>query len=194
MAHTSSSIFHSTRPSMKLLVGLGNPGTKYENTRHNIGFLVLDEIAGRLNLSFREKTSFESRCAETMIGTEKIFLCKPHTFMNASGNAVQKAMKKIGAKPSDLIVVYDDADLAFGDIRWRESGSSGGHNGIGSILLTVPKGASVPRVRVGIGRPPHTDTELESWVLGTWTKKEQDALPEIIRRAADEVFAHLPKP
>lgn len=176
---------------MKLIVGLGNPGKKYDRTRHNVGFLVLDELADRLGLSFREKTSCECWMAETTVADEHVILLKPNTFMNASGNAVQKVMKKSGATAKDLLVVYDEANLPFGDIRVRENGSAGGHNGMASILELVSKGTAVKRVRIGIDRPPHPDMALEAWVLGAWSESEAEALPEVIQRAADAVQKEL---
>ncbi len=176
---------------MKLIIGLGNPGKKYEQTRHNMGYLVLEELAKRLGIEFREKSSCECWCADTIINGEKVYLCKPQTFMNASGQAVKKIMKKLGIGVEDLLVVYDDADLERGDIRFREGGSSGGHNGLQSILDIFPRGARVSRVRVGIGRPPHTDMKLETFVLGKWSEKEKTELPEIIGRAADMVVEWL---
>jgi len=172
---------------MKLIIGLGNPGKKYESTRHNVGFLVLDELARRWDATFRNKTAVEAELADVSLEDSRMILCKPQTFMNASGKAVQKVMKKNSLDPQDLLIIYDDADLPLGDIRYRSAGSAGGHNGVQSILDLFPRNTPVARVRVGIGRPNHSDYALEDWVLSTWTDKERERLPQIIEAATDEV-------
>jgi PTH1 family peptidyl-tRNA hydrolase len=103
--------------SIKAIVGLGNPGTKYEQTRHNIGFLTLDALASRFNAEFRNKTSAEAEITEIMVGEERVLLVKPQTFMNASGRSVAHILSHYPVKMDDVLVVYDDADLAFGDVR-----------------------------------------------------------------------------
>lgn len=153
---------------MKLIVGLGNPGTEYERTRHNVGFLVVDEL---------ERRGLDRSKARTL---------KPDTFMNLSGEAVAKALRQTNMTPADVIVTYDDADLPFGDIRVRAEGSSGGHNGMKSIAATLGTEA-VMRVRVGIGRSENPNVPLDVWVLGRWSKEEEAALPELVGRAADEI-------
>lgn len=153
---------------MKLIVGLGNPGPEYANTRHNAGFLVVDELLRR---------GLDRTKARTL---------KPDTFMNLSGHAVAEALRQTNMTAADVVVAYDDADIPFGDIRVRLGGSSGGHNGMQSIidLLGTP---DVTRVRVGIGRGENPDVPLDARVLGKWSKEEADALPALIAKAADEV-------
>lgn len=170
---------------MKIVIGLGNPGTGYKNTRHNVGFLVVDELAKHFNFEFRLKKSLESEIAEGEINKNRIVLIKPQTFMNASGRAVQKLLKKYSAKPDDILVVYDDADLQFGDVRIKPSGSSAGHRGMQSIIESLPAGAKIARVRVGIGRPEHSDVPLEDYVLQKWTKAEKEKLNSVILRASE---------
>ncbi len=172
---------------MHLIVGLGNPGTEYERTRHNVGFLVVEEVARRLGVEFRAKNAWKATVAQAVREDGKILLAKPKTFMNLSGEAVRTIMQANGLDASRLLVVYDEADLPFGEIRFRASGSAGGHNGMKSILGVLPNSTEVARVRVGVGRPEHPNVPLENWVLGSWTPEERAALPEILSRAADEI-------
>jgi peptidyl-tRNA hydrolase, PTH1 family len=171
---------------MKLIIGLGNPGEQYKRTRHNVGFLVVEKIASMYSETFRSKTSLGADIVELIIDEKKVLLCKPQTFMNASGKAAQKVLNKNGIQIENTLIVNDDADLEHGDIRYRNGGSSGGHNGLQSILNIFPRGTSIPRLRIGIGRPPHLDMELEAWVLGRWTEKEKQDLDEIIEKAAKQ--------
>ncbi len=168
---------------MYLIVGLGNPGKKYENTRHNIGFLIVDEIAKRSNLEFRKKTALQAEVAEGTIGENRVLLCKPQTFMNGSGKSVKEILSKYPVKEQTIIVIYDDADLKFGDVRLKAGGSSAGHNGMESILEVFPRGTGIHRVRVGIGRPSHTDIQLEDFVLQKWTDQETESLDEMMAAA-----------
>jgi PTH1 family peptidyl-tRNA hydrolase len=173
--------------SMKAIVGLGNPGTKYEQTRHNIGFLTLDALASRFNAEFRNKTSAEAELTEIMVGEERVLLVKPQTFMNASGRSVAHILSHYPVKMDDVLVVYDDADLAFGDVRYRQGGSSAGQKGIQSIIDLLPSGAQVQRVRMGIGRPHHPDIPLDQFVLGRWSDREDAELPQMISDALEIV-------
>ena len=147
-----------------LIVGLGNPGNEYAKTRHNVGFLVIDELAHRgVNAK----------------------LLKPDTFMNRSGEAVAKLLRQSNMGPEDILVLYDDADLPFRTLRFREGGSHGGHNGMRSILALFPEGTNIARLKIGIGRPENPNIELADWVLGRWSKAEETELPELIREAAN---------
>lgn len=175
---------------MRLIVGLGNPGIPYERTRHNVGFLVLDELAKRLSVKFRLKPSLEAEVVEATVGETRFLLCKPQTFMNLSGRSVKTIIVGSNILPADVLVVYDDADLPFGDIRYRSAGTSGGHNGMQSVLEAFPAGTELPRLRVGIGRPTIPDMALEDWVLAKWTDAEAKALPDLISNAAEEVLKH----
>lgn len=176
---------------MKAIIGLGNPGKEYEKTRHNVGFLVLNELAKRRGGTFSSKRSLESEIAEVMIDEQRVLLVKPQTFMNASGRALSAVLSKYPVKLQDVVVVYDDADLPFGDVRVKASGSSAGHRGMESILSTIPKEASVSRVRVGIGRPTHPDMPLDEFVLAKWTTEEQKQLPTIIDSATEKILESL---
>ncbi len=168
---------------MLLLIGLGNPGKEYEHTRHNVGFLVVNELAKRHGLEWRLKKSLESECAEGVMQEKNVVICKPQTFMNVSGRALQKFMKKHSVRTQDILVVYDDADLPFGSVRMKPGGSAAGHRGMQSILEQFPSGTSIARVRIGIGRPDHPDVSLDEFVLQRWTAKEEKELPKVIEAA-----------
>ena len=161
---------------MKVIVGLGNPGKKYEKTRHNIGFIVVDSLRKKYGVS-DEREKFQALVSEKNIDGEKVIFLKPQTFMNLSGNSVIEIVKfyKLNSK-EDIIVVYDDMDLPFGDIRVKEKGSSGGHNGIKSIISHV--GEEFIRVKCGIGSKK--DDAVEH-VLGEFSQSEQKELDEKIK-------------
>ncbi len=171
---------------MKLIVGLGNPGKKYAHTRHNAGFLVVDALAKKLGLMWKEKTAWKAEIADGTVNETKVVLLKPQTFMNLSGEAVAKAMVFWKIPRTDVAIIYDDADLDFGDVRVRKTGSSGGHNGMQSVIerLGTP---DIPRVRVGIGRSVRSGYPLDAWVLEPWTKEESDELPAIVEKAVERV-------
>jgi PTH1 family peptidyl-tRNA hydrolase len=170
---------------LKLVVGLGNPGKEYELSRHNIGFMVLDELARRSGAEFRKMFWFPAQKASGRIGDSEIRLVKPTTYMNRSGQAVWQSMKKWRVDPADTVVVFDDVDLEFGGIRVRGKGSGGSHNGMKSVLEWVQTKA-FPRVRVGIGpKPPETD--MIEFVLGNFPAEESLKLEKVVERAADAV-------
>ncbi len=177
---------------MKALIGLGNPGATYAHTRHNMGFFVLDALAKHWGISFRKKTSLQAEIAEHTLGHEKIILCKPQTFMNVSGKSVQELLHQSPLLPQDLLIIYDDADLPFGTLRLKDSGSSAGHNGMQSILDLFPSGTSLARLRIGIGRPTFPDIPLDEWVLKRWTPEEETQLPAILDQAIQVLLNHLP--
>lgn len=167
---------------MKMIVGLGNPGSKYQETKHNIGFITVDEIAHRYNAVFK-KNQFEADIAEFFIGTEKIMLVKPLTFMNESGRAVGPLMTYYGVEDHELIVIYDDLDLEIGKIRLREKGGAGGHNGIKSLISHF--GTNVfPRIKVGIGRPLGNETVVQ-YVLSKFPKAVHEEILIAVKNAAD---------
>lgn len=175
---------------MLLLIGLGNPGAEYAHTRHNVGFLVMDELAKRYGMTLRFKRALEVELAEGDIAGKPVLLCKPQTFMNVSGRAVQKLMKKNAVGVAEILVVYDDADLPFGSVRMKTGGSAAGHRGMQSILDQFPSGTSIARVRVGIGRPDHPDMPLEEFVLQRWTQKEEKELPGLMGKAIELIEAY----
>ena len=136
---------------MKIIVGLGNPGSEYAKTRHNVGFMMIDALAQHLNINLW-KDKFNAQIAEGRIGSEKVILVKPQTYMNNSGEAVGPLMRWYKLTPEDIIVAHDDMDIPAGTIRIRKKGSSGGHNGIKSLIAHVGS-ENFARVRLGIGRP-----------------------------------------
>ena len=176
---------------MKLIVGLGNTGRQYENTRHNAGFLVVDELAKRLGATFCVKKNLDSEVVEVRQGTEKILFIKPQTFMNLSGDAVRAVMANNTLEPKDILVILDEADIPFGETRLRPGGGSAGHNGMKSIQALFPAGTDIPRLRIGIGRSTNPEIPLDAWVLSQWSAEEQEKLPAIIAKAADEAEAWM---
>ncbi|MCU0857079.1 MAG: aminoacyl-tRNA hydrolase [Pontiellaceae bacterium] len=170
---------------MKVIVGLGNPGREYEMTRHNIGFLTLDELAGRCGGSFRRSWWSPVQVAKGTVGQEPVRLVKPQTFMNRSGPAVKKVLHKAGGKTDDLLVIFDDVSLEWGQLRVRAQGSAGGHNGVQSVIDSLGS-ASFSRIRIGIGPKPDS-VSLSDYVLGAFSEAERENLDEAVRRAADAV-------
>jgi PTH1 family peptidyl-tRNA hydrolase len=172
---------------MQLIVGLGNPEKKYEQTRHNVGFLVVDALARKLDARFSQAKNQRAEIAEVSGVGEKIILLKPQTFMNLSGEAVAAAMSFWKIPHENVTIVYDDADIPFGEIRSREEGSSGGHKGMQSIINSLGR-HDIARVRIGIGRPDNPTIPLEDWVLAPWTAEEEKSLRDIIERAASQLY------
>ncbi len=168
---------------MWLIVGLGNPGPKYEMTRHNYGFLVVDELARRLGKPVRTPECQSLTCQGKLEGVP-LLLAKPQTFMNVSGVAVAALTSKHPiVSPGQVLVISDDLALPFGRLRIRREGSAGGHNGLKSIIEKLGT-QSFPRLRLGIA-PDHPLAETRDYVLGTFTRSEQMALSATITRAAD---------
>lgn len=175
---------------MKLIVGLGNPGSKYADTRHNLGFMVLDHIAEHLGLKFGAESRFEAEASLTEVKGERLALAKPQTMMNLSGRAVQRLAQYYKIPAADIWVVQDDIDLDFGILRVRQGGSSGGHNGIKSIIEQL--GENFVRFRVGVANPTlRTRISPEEFVLLPFEKSEQAQLPVLVRGTAEQVAAHL---
>lgn len=167
---------------MKIFVGLGNPGSEYEKTKHNVGFMLADKLFENLNAeNWREK--FNALVAETFFDGEKIFIVKPQTFMNLSGEAVGPLMNFFKIPAENLIVAHDDMDLPVGMIRLRPKGSGGGHHGIESIIQHLGGEKNFPRVRIGIGRPPE-NWSVNNHVLSPFNsydeKKISDAIENLI--------------
>lgn len=167
---------------MHLIVGLGNPGKEYEHTRHNLGFLIVDAFVKKHDLKFKPKRSFESEIAEGQIEENRIIVVKPQTFMNVSGRAILNITKKNPITTDKILIVFDDADIKFGDLRIKTSGSSAGHKGMESIIQYLST-RNVTRLRAGIGRPSQPDIQLEDFVLQKWTKVEEDQLQTIIENS-----------
>jgi PTH1 family peptidyl-tRNA hydrolase len=168
---------------LHLVVGLGNPGRQYEQSRHNVGFRCVDELARRMGLTFARR-AFQALVVTVRMDGQRVMLAKPQTYMNLSGDAVGPLIRYYGLSPDYLLSIYDDLDLPLGRIRIRERGSSGGHKGIASIIEAIGTDA-FPRLRIGIGRP--AGVEAASYVLGRFTPDEEPTLAEVINRAADAV-------
>lgn len=179
-------------PSVRILVGLGNPGPKYANTRHNAGFLVVDELARRLSVSMRsERQAEQGRLSAALApGGTELLLLKPLLFMNVSGKAVQAAMARTRTKPEGLLVIHDDIDLPLGRLRFKQGGGAGGQRGVASIIGAL--GADFLRLKVGVGRPP-AQWSTENWVLSKFKPDEEELLAEVIHAAADAVELYLNK-
>lgn len=166
---------------MKIIVGLGNPGVKYENTRHNAGFMVMDAIAEKLEMKF-DKEKFSSLFAKKKVKGEDVILVKPLTFMNNSGLALRQVMDFYKASPQDVLVIYDDVDLPIGKIRLRQKGSAGGHNGMKSIIHCIFT-SEFDRIRVGVGKDPKID--MINWVLSKFRDEEKDELDKAVKNACN---------
>lgn len=172
-------------PPEWLIVGLGNPGSKYECTRHNAGFLALDTLAAKYGISVT-RCKHHGLAGQGMIGDTSVLLLKPQTFMNRSGEAVSDAARFYKLPPERVLVLFDDVSLSVGRLRIRASGSAGGHNGIKDILLHL-NSDKFPRIKLGVGGPPHPDYDLVDWVLGTFSAAERTTLSETIDRAVEAV-------
>ena len=166
---------------MYLIVGLGNPGLSYKKTRHNAGFQALDALAEDLGVRVKTK-GFSALYGEGRIGSERVILCKPQTYMNLSGDAMQSLLHFYKLEPNRLIVLCDDIDLPLGSLRIREKGSAGTHNGMRSIISCIHS-EDFPRIRIGVGKDE--SLLLRDFVLKRPSKEEQKTLEEVFARAAD---------
>lgn len=171
-------------PIEHLVVGLGNPGSKYENTRHNAGFIALDYIANQLDVNFN-KAKFDALFSEAVIDGKRVLLIKPQTFMNLSGESVVQFMSFYKIPSENVIILFDDISLAPGNLRVKRSGSHGGHNGMRNIIQ-LAKTDNFPRIKIGIGAKP-TDWDLADWV----TSKFSDEDLKLINKAAKNSYAAL---
>lgn len=167
---------------MYIIAGLGNPGSKYENTRHNIGWLALDELAKAHGVS-ADRMKFHALTAQCVIAGQKVLLMKPTTYMNNSGEAIEEARSFYKIPTGNVIVLSDDINLAPGKLRIRRKGSAGGHNGLKSIIQCMGTD-DFPRIRLGVGAKTHPDMELADYVLGKFPKEEQKAIEEALKNAA----------
>lgn len=171
-----------------VIVGLGNPGSKYEQTRHNVGFMFVDKLAESYNVSFVLDKQKEALIADIYIDGKKHLLVKPVTYMNNSGNAVIKVLNYWNIDPSELIVVYDDMDLEVGKIRIRKFGSAGGHNGMKSIIAHIQT-QDFKRIRIGIGR---SQDNIEH-VLGKFKPSERPLIEDAVSLAPNLIIDYLAK-
>ena len=168
-----------------LIVGLGNPGSQYDRTRHNAGFLALDRLAEQLGAKVN-RVRFRAMTAQATIGGEKVLLMKPQTFMNASGLSVQPAAAFYKIPPECILVLFDDISLPPGKVRIRAEGSAGGHNGLKSIISALGSQA-FPRVKIGVGEKPHPDYDLKDWVLSKPSAQESKLIDSALDHAVSAV-------
>lgn len=172
---------------MKLIVGLGNPGKEYEGTRHNCGFMVIDRLADKLNVSV-DQNKFKGLYTKIKYHGEDIILLKPQTYMNLSGESVNAIMNFFKIDKEDLLVIYDDLDMPVGKLRLRKTGSAGGHNGIKNIIAHL-NSQDFKRIRVGIDR--HKYMKVADYVLSNFTKTEKEAIDQGIEKACDAIIDYL---
>lgn len=171
---------------MYIVVGLGNPGSQYNMTRHNIGFSTIDYIADQNKASLK-KLKFKSFFGEINVAGEKVVLVKPQTYMNLSGESIREFSCFYKVPPENVIVICDDISISTGKIRIRRKGSSGGHNGLKSIIYQLNSEDFI-RIRIGVGSPENADYNLADYVLGRFSKEEIPVLEESIKKSADAVF------
>ncbi len=166
-----------------VIAGLGNPGLEYENTRHNAGFLAIEQLAEQCGVKLNQ-IKFRSDCCEAMIGDVRCLLMKPTTYMNLSGDAVAAAANFYKIPPEQVVVLYDDITMCPGKLRIRRKGSAGGHNGIKSIIAQLGT-EEFPRVRIGVGAKPNPQYDLADWVLSKFSETDMTALKPALANAAE---------
>ncbi len=174
---------------MYIFVGLGNPGARYDSTRHNIGFETIDYIARELNITMK-KLKHKAIIGEGMYGGEKIVLVKPQTYMNLSGDSVMSIVNYYDVPKENLMIIYDDIDIALGSIRIRKKGSAGTHNGMKDIIYKL-KYDDFPRLRIGVGKSDRVP--LKSHVLSGFNKEEVKVMEEAIMSAHDAILCYMDK-
>ena len=170
---------------IKLVVGLGNPGKEYERTRHNVGFMVVDELVRKLRLKNFSEESL-SHVYRARIAGREVLLAKPQTYMNNSGLAVVNLLEENRIEPKEMLVVYDDLDLPLGMTRLRLEGSSGGHRGVESIIKSIGT-EKFPRLKIGIGRPKRKE-DVVNYVLSPFSKEEEETVRAVIKKASECVL------
>ncbi len=170
---------------MYLIVGLGNPGKEYTNTRHNVGFEVADALCAKHDIKLN-KEKFRAILGEGRIGSERVIVAKPQTYMNLSGESVREIADWYKIDDENIIIIYDDISLPTGFLRIREKGSAGGHNGIKNIIYQL--GSDVfPRIKIGVGKPQNPDYDMKDYVLGKFSKEETEVLIKTAVRAVSAV-------
>lgn len=166
-----------------IIAGLGNPGPKYANTRHNAGFMAMDMLAKEQGFEYK-KLKFHALIADEMVGDKRCLLMKPQTMMNNSGEAIYEAANYYNIPDENIIIIYDDISLDVGKTRIRRKGSAGGHNGIKSIIECLGTD-EFPRVKVGVGKKPNASYDLVKWVLGEFPKEQNDALSDALKNSIE---------
>ena len=172
-----------------LIVFLGNPGLKYEQTRHNAGFMTADALEKELGVKIN-RSRFKALTATATIGGESVMLMKPQTYMNLSGEAVIQAVKFYKIAPENVLVVSDEMSLPIGKLRIRTKGSAGGHNGLKNIIAQLGTD-SFPRIRLGVGAPPHPDYDVADWVLSVFRGKDLEEMTAAAKRAAEAIECYV---
>ncbi len=172
-----------------LVVFLGNPGPRYEGTRHNAGFMAGDALAKDKGVAI-SRARFRALTATLELEGEKVMLMKPQTYMNLSGDAVSQAVKYYKIPPEHVLVVSDEVSLPIGKLRVRAKGSAGGHNGLKSIIASLGT-ESFPRIRIGVGAPPHPDYDMADWVLSSFKNQDAEDMAKAARRAAEAVQCYI---
>ena len=175
----------ASQPIEWIVVGLGNPGAKYDNTRHNAGFRALEGYCARSGQKI-DRMKFKALAGEGMLGGKRVLFLKPQTFMNLSGEAVRDAASFYKIPPERILVVCDDISLPTGKLRLRRSGSAGGHNGLKSIIAQLHSD-QFPRLKMGVGQKPHPDYDLADWVLGKFSPADAKIMNEAAERACDAI-------
>lgn len=170
-------------PIEYIVAGLGNPGAKYAGTRHNIGFMTLDYIAGKQGFKINN-FKFKAMTADVNFGGKRVLFIKPETFMNNSGESIRAAADFYKIPPQNIVIIFDDISLAPGKLRIRRKGSDGGHNGIKSIIYHLESDA-FPRIKMGVGAKPHPDYDLADWVLSEFSKEDAEAIFPRFQDASD---------
>jgi PTH1 family peptidyl-tRNA hydrolase len=174
-----------------IIVGLGNPGSKYWNTRHNVGYAALDALAEQLHIKV-DRVKFQGLLGQGTIDGNKVILLKPTTYMNLSGQSVQAAARFYKVPPEHILVLSDDISLEPGRLRVRKNGSAGGHNGLKSIISCLGS-QEFPRIKIGVGAKPHPDYDLADWVLGTFPLSERENMDKVYQRAAEAAVTLITK-
>lgn len=172
-----------------LIVFLGNPGLKYEGTRHNAGFMAADAMAKAKGVAIN-RSRFKALTATCEIGGEQVLLMKPQTYMNLSGDAVAQAVRFYKIAPEHVLVVSDEVSLPIGKLRVRAKGSAGGHNGLKDIIAKLGT-SDFPRLRIGVGAPPHPDYDMADWVLSTFKNQDADTMAQSAARAAEAAECYI---
>lgn len=165
-----------------IIAGLGNPGKKYDKTRHNAGFMAMDALAEELGVTV-DRMKYHALCGEARIGDKRVLLMKPQTFMNLSGEAVCEAMRFYKIPPENTLIMFDDISLEPGVMRIRKKGSCGGQNGIRNII-DLADSENFPRIKIGIGKKPHPDYDLADWVLSRFKSDELKLLDDVFERSS----------
>ncbi|MEG0873241.1 MAG: aminoacyl-tRNA hydrolase [Clostridia bacterium] len=176
---------------MKIVIGLGNPGREYVKTRHNLGFMFI-EFLEKKYMSYKNRKALSSLIYETSIGEQRVIFVKPQTYMNLSGEAVQKVKNWYKVENEDILIVFDDIDIDFGDIKYKENGSGGSHNGMKNIVQVLGT-KEIPRLRIGTGNIKHEDQDITNFVLEKFSKQELSKIEDVFIQAEDKFKEFIKK-